>query len=115
MSYRSVIADDRVMFFLSDTDVFELNSLDKVQKLVNASEDNLDQLVNDIKNNLIVFANEEIELMEGTENPLLTKTLAYAKLMQVVSHYFFQKERDRLDEQRKKEAEETNGDWSWTG
>lgn len=115
MSYRSVISDDRVMFFLSDTDVFELNSLDKVQKLVNASEGNLEQLVNEIKDNLIIFANEEIELMQGTENPLLTKTLAYAKLMQVVSHYFFQKERDRLNEQHRIEAEESNGDWSWTG
>lgn len=115
MSYRSIIVDDRVMFFLSDTDALELNSLDKVQKLVNASEGNLDQLINEIKENLIASANEEIELMEGVDNPLLTKTLAYAKLMQVVSHYFFQKERDRLDEQRRKEAEESNGDWSWTG
>ena len=115
MAYRSVIVEDRVMFFLSDTDIIELNSLDKVQRLVNAAEGNLEQLISDLKTNLIASANEELNLLEGPENPLLTKTLAYAKLMQVVSHYFFQLEQDRLDAERVREAEEQSGNWSWTG
>ncbi len=115
MSYRSVLVEDRVMFFLSDTDVIELNSYDKVKKLVNASEGNLEQLIEEVKTNLASAVDEEITLMESIDNPNLTKTLAYAKIMQVLSHYFFQEERDRLDEERRREHEEANGDWSWTG
>jgi hypothetical protein len=115
MSYRSAVVEDRVMFFLSDTEIIELNSYDKMQKLVNASEGNLDQLLAEIRTNLLAFADEELDLMESVDDPLLTKTLAYAKIMQVVSHYFFQEERKRLDAEKEKEVNESNGDWSWTG
>ena len=115
MAYRSAVVEDRVLFFLSDTDILELNSYDKVQTLVNASQDNLEQLINEIKANLVSSAQEEIDIMQSIDNPILTKTLAYAKLMQVVSYYFYQQERERLDEEKKREHEASESDWSWTG
>lgn len=112
MSYRSAIVNDRVVFFLSDTEIIELNTYDSVQKLVNASEDNLSQLIEEIKNNLISYANEELDLMQSTDNPMLTKTLAYAKIMQMVSYYFYEEERKKLDEEKRLQHE---GEWSWSG
>jgi hypothetical protein len=97
MAYRSVVAEDRILFFLSDTNIIELNSYDKVKMLVEASSGNLESLIADINENLIASAEEELVKMTDGTGSLLQKTSAYAKLLQVVGQYHYLEEKNRQE------------------
>ena len=113
MAFRTIRTDDRILFFLSDTEVLELTSHDKIKKLVEASESNLEQLIDEIKTNLLEAAQEELELFDTEDVSLLQKTLAYAKLLQSVNHY---RHIEKLEAARIAEEEERQANqdvWSW--
>ena len=113
MAFRTIRTDDRILFFLSDTEVLELTSHDKIKQLVEASESNLEQLINEIKTGLSEAVEEELELFDTEDVSVLQKTLAYAKLLQVVNQY---RCIEKAEAARKAEEEErqTNQDvWSW--
>ena len=113
MAFKTIRTDDRILFFLSDTEILELTSHDKVKQLVEASSSNLDQLIDEIKTNLLDAVQEELELFDTEDVSLLQKTLAYAKLLQVVNQYRCM---EKAEAARKAEEEErlANQDvWSW--
>jgi hypothetical protein len=113
MTFRTIRTDDRILFFLSDTEILELTSHDKIKQLVEASESNLEQLIDEIKSNLLEAVQEELELFDTEDVSLLQKTLAYAKLLQVVNQYRFM---EKAESARKAEEEERQANqdvWSW--
>jgi len=113
MAFKTMIVEDRVLFFLSDTEVLELTGHDKIKRLVEASESNLEQLINEVKENLLKYAEEEIELFDTEDVSLLQKTLAYAKLLQSVNHY---RHIEKIETARKAEEEERLANqnvWFW--
>lgn len=97
MAYRSIVAEDRVLFFLTDTNIIELNSYDKVKTLVEASSGNLESLIAEINENLIASAEEELVKMTDGTGSLLQKTAAYVKLLQVVGQYHYLEEQNRQE------------------
>jgi hypothetical protein len=113
MAFKTIRAEDRILFFLSETEVIELTSHDKIKQLVEASASNLDQLIDEIKTNLVEAAQEELEMFDTEDVSMLQKTLAYAKLLQSVNHY---RHIEKIEAARKAEEEErlANQDvWSW--
>lgn len=105
--------EDRILCFLSETEILELTSHDKIKQLVEASESNLEQLIDDIKSNLSEAVQEELELFDTEDVAVLQKTLAYAKLLQVVNQYRYI---EKIEAARRAEEEErlANQDvWSW--
>jgi len=113
MTFKTIRTEDRILFFLSETEALELTSHDKIKRLVEASDSNLDQLIDEIKTNLVEAVQEELELFDTEDVSLLQKTLAYAKLLQSVNHY---RHIEKLEAARIAEEEERqlNQDvWSW--
>lgn len=105
MAYKSILSEDRVVFILGDDTVIELNSYDKVKQLIGASNENLDLLIQEINDNLISYANEELSKMVDGTGSLLQKTGAYVRLLQVVGQYFYLEEQKRLaEEQQERDA-----------
>lgn len=105
--------DDRILFLMSDTEVLELTSHDKIKQFVEASESNLEELISEVKSGLLAAVQEELELFDTEDVALLQKTLAYAKLLQVVNQYRYI---EKVEAARKAEEEErlANQDvWSW--
>jgi hypothetical protein len=113
MAFRTIRTDDRILFFLSDTEVLELTNHDKVKQLVEASEANLDQLINEIKIGLIEAAQEELELFDTEDVSLLQKTLAYAKLLQVVNQYRCMEKAEAARKALEEERFANESVWSW--
>jgi uncharacterized protein YcbK (DUF882 family) len=113
MAFKTIQTDDKILFFLSDTEVLELTSYDSVKRLVEASSSNLDQLINEVKTNLVESVQEDLNLFDTEDVQLLQKTLAYAKLLQVVNQYRYV---EKIESARKAEEEErllNNDVWSW--
>lgn len=105
MAYRSIFTGENVLFFLSDTEVFELSTYDNYKRLVENSEENKDLLIEQIENNLLEAATEEISILKLDENVSnLQKTMAYAKLLQSVFHY--QKLKKNEDAELERQARE---------
>lgn len=113
MTFRTIRTDDRILFFLSDTEILELTSHDKIKQLVEASESNLEQLIDEIKSNLSEAVQEELEIFDTEDVAVLQKTLAYAKLLQSVNQYRYI---EKVEAARKAEEEERLANqnvWSW--
>jgi uncharacterized protein YcbK (DUF882 family) len=113
MAFRTIQTDDKILFFLSDTEVLELTNYDNVKKLVEASSSNLDQLIDEVKTKLVESVEEDLNLFDTEDVQLLQKTLAYAKLLQVVNQYRYV---EKIEAARKAEEEErllNNDVWSW--
>ena len=50
MTFKTIRTEDRILFFLSETEALELTSHDKIKRLVEASDSNLDQLIDYLHN-----------------------------------------------------------------
>jgi hypothetical protein len=111
MGYRKVMLEDRVLFFLTDEDIVELNSYQNFKRLINHSKENLDLLLSDIENGLKLSVEEELEKFKDDNNSeYLQKTIHYARLMQGVNHFLaelaFEKQREQQEMDRLREMEE---------
>jgi uncharacterized protein YcbK (DUF882 family) len=113
MAFRTIQTDDKILFFLSDTEVLELTNYDNVKKLVEASSSNLDQLIDEVKTKLVESVQEDLQDFDTEDVQILQKSLAYAKLLQVVNQYRYV---EKIEAARKAEEEErllNNNVWSW--
>jgi hypothetical protein len=113
MAFKTIQTEDKVLFFLSDTEVLELTNYDSVKKLVEASDSNLEQLISEVKTKLAQSVQEDLEDFDTEDVQLLQKSLAYAKLLQVVNQYRYV---EKIEAARKAEEEErslNNNVWSW--
>lgn len=113
MAYKTIKSEDRILFFLSDTEVIELSSHDKIKQLVEASAENLEQLIDDIKTNLRESVEEELELFDTEDVSLLQKTVVYAKLLQVVNHYRYIEKQEAARKAEEEERQANQDVWSW--
>lgn len=102
MSYRSFISNSNVFFIIGDDTVIDFNSHENVEKLVKSSNDALDTLITEVKEKLLHYAAEEINLMEQGVKGDLTNTLAYAKIMHMLNQYIY------IENERKKIEQEAN-------
>lgn len=113
MGYRKVIMEDRILFFLTDDDVLELNTYQNFRRLIDYSSENLDLLIEDIENGLRESIEEEIAKFKDDSNAEnLQKTIHYARLMQGTNQYLAalahekrleQEEMDRLREMEERQ------------
>lgn len=113
MGYRKVIMEDRILFFLTDQDILELNSYENFRRLIDYSKENLDLLLEDIENGLRSSVEEELGKFKDESNAEnLQKTIHYARLMQGTNQYLAalahekrmeQEEMDRLREMEEKQ------------
>jgi hypothetical protein len=113
MAFRTIQTEDKVLFFLSDTEVIELTNYDSVKKLVEASDSNLEQLIDEVKTKLTQSVQEDLVDFDTEDVQLLQKSLAYAKILQAVNQYRYI---EKVEAARKAEEEErslNNNVWSW--
>jgi hypothetical protein len=113
MAFRTIQTEDKVLFFLSDTEVIELTNYDSVKKLVEASDSNLEQLIDEVKTKLNQSVQEDLVDFDTEDVQLLQKSLAYAKILQAVNQYRYI---EKVEAARKAEEEErslNNNVWSW--
>lgn len=96
MAYRKNLVDDKFIFIIGDNNILELTSYDKVKEFSELSNNNLETLINEIKEEIVLSVNEELGLMESNNGQLLLKTVAYVKLMQSVGQFLYVQEQNRV-------------------
>lgn len=107
MSYKSFISNGNMFFMIGDNTIIDFNSHENVEKLVKSAEGNLEQLILEIKTGIIASANEELLLMESGSQGNLNKTLAYAKIMDMVNQYIYvENEKKRVESENQANPEE---------
>lgn len=111
MAYKKIVLEDRILFFLTDTDVLELNNYENFKRLINYSQENLELLMEDAENSLRSSVEEELAKMkDDTNSELLTNTVLYARLMQGINQYLtalaFEKRREQDEMDQLREMEE---------
>lgn len=117
MSYKTVIIGDVIGFQVSDNKVIEIKDIDSFKEFCSASSNNKSSLFDEIKDELNSIVLEEINKFDSGERTSLTKLLAYARLMQVVSNAEIQiqeeEEKARLDEESKQEFARIAEEWKF--
>jgi hypothetical protein len=111
MSYKSILTESNLLFFLSDTEVLDLSTYEQYKKLIGNSQENKAILHEEIKNGLISSVNEEINLLiEKVDENRLYKTFIYARLLELCFHYqkmeIIEEENTRRREEQEKFNEE---------
>lgn len=89
MAIELKIVDDQVVFQHGDNQSFTIAEYKDFKSFVNQRQENLQELLDAIKEGLIFYANKELADMENGSFDMINETMAFTKIMQQATQHIW--------------------------